>query len=93
MKIIVILVLIFSLILVAGCSTAGDKNYVGSGQITVPIDYGNGVLYFSCEEAAFANSLSYWIKEHPDMVIEAITGDGNGGNGSDSGYFVIVIKR
>lgn len=83
----------FIVLLAAGCSTASDSTKVNHTKIVAPIDYGNGVYYFSTGGAQFGNSLSDFIENHPELEIVAITGDGNGGYGSDMGYFVVFSKQ
>jgi hypothetical protein len=87
------LLLILLTVIAAGCTTSSDKNKVGNTVIVNPIEYGNGVLFFSCTEARFANSLSSYLELHPDMRVDAIAGDGTGIHGLDQGYFVVVEKR
>ena len=62
-----------------------------SGEITQPINYGNGVYYFCCTERKFARSLSSFLSDS-SKHIKAIAGDGKGYNGADQGYFVVIGK-
>ena len=57
------------------------------------IEYGSGVYYFDGIEADFANALSHFRSQHPELIQTAMTGDGTGGYGSDTGYFVTFESR
>jgi hypothetical protein len=59
----------------------------------LPLTYGNGVLYFACNEAVFGRSLSAYLASRPDQRVAAISGNDTGNYGSTLGYFVIVEKR
>lgn len=58
-----------------------------SAVVCVPVDYKNGVYYFPCIRAEFANTLSRFRAEHPDLEIVDVTGNGN------NDYFVIVSPK
>jgi hypothetical protein len=60
--------------------------------IVSPINYGNNVFYFSCDERTFAMSLSQFLSDST-IEIEAMAGDGNGANGTDKGYFVVIKRK
>jgi len=57
---IVLITIIFMVIISAGC--LGNENNPNTAkkedlkEITIPIDYGNGVYYFGCTGKDFANS-------------------------------------
>lgn len=53
------------------------------------IDYGNGVYYFPYKLDGFGNSLSRFIKDHPEYELIALSGSGQGDYGRDDGYFVV----
>lgn len=57
------------------------------------VDYKNGVYYFDYTEANFANALSKFISEHPELELISFTGDGNASYGRDDGYFVVFRKK
>ncbi|MBI4991730.1 MAG: hypothetical protein HZB99_00740 [Candidatus Harrisonbacteria bacterium] len=77
--------------LLAACDAAKDPNNIKKSGCT-PLDYGNGVYYFPCIEANFANALSTFLKNFPMMEVSAMTGNGNGSYGHNMGYFVVVRK-
>lgn len=84
-----------SLLTFAACNRANDPDNVGKPVVTEAVDYGNGVYYFPYEEAKFGNALSQFIKRHDELELVAITGDGNGSYGRDTGYFAVfrVVHR
>ncbi len=53
------------------------------------VNYGQGVLYFSCTRDMFARTLAKWREENP-CAISAVTGNGTGGAGYDQGYFIFL---
>lgn len=83
------MVMIVLLILSVACNRASDPENVGKPVATGAIDYGNGVYYFPDTGAKFGNALSQFIKQHDDLELVAIAGDGNGSHGTDTGYFVV----
>lgn len=95
-KIVVILVMIaIGIVAIGGCSpsnNANDPKNVGISA-SAPVNYGNGVYYFPVTKANFANALSGFLRDHPEMKVSAIAGDGDHGYGIDQGYFVIFEKR
>lgn len=83
---------LFLALLLVGCDPASNPANVGEGTCA-PVDYHNGVLYFPCATAAFANSLSHYRETHPDAEVISIAGNGNGSYGHDQGYFVVIKKQ
>lgn len=83
---------LLSLISLAACNPASDPKKVGTSNCT-QVDYRNGVYYFPCNEADFANGLSSFIEHHSDLEVIAATGDGTGGYGRDEGYFVVTRSK
>lgn len=83
------MVMIAALILSVACNQASDPENVGKPVAAGVIDYGNGVYYFPCTEAKFGNALSQFIKQHDELELVAMTGDGNGTHGTDTGYFAV----
>lgn len=59
----------------------------------VPLQYKNGVYYFPVTRDDFANVLAEFIKEHPELELVTIAGDGTGSDGYDRGYFVIFSEK
>lgn len=89
----VLLVMLAAIFILAACDRAGNQKNVGyfSGITNCePVNYHNGVYYFSCIGDAFGNALSHFIKENPDIEIGAMTGNGVGIYGYDMGYFVVT---
>lgn len=98
MKKIYFFAVVMTLFIVQSCSLAGNKENVKpidnieAVQASV-IDYGNGVFYFDKTESAFGNTLSSFIKTHPDLELVSIAGDAtSGAYGSEKGYFVVFKK-
>lgn len=98
MKKIYFFTLIMVLFIVQSCGFAGNKENVKpidnieAVQASV-IDYGNGVFYFDKTKSAFGNTLSCFIKAHPDLELVSIAGDGtSGAYGAENGYFVVFKK-
>jgi len=56
------------------------------------IDYDNGVFYFDKTRSSFGNTLSSFIKTHPNLELISMAGDGTGAYGTERGYFVIFKK-
>ena len=79
--------------LLASCSGPADPANVDTSAACLITDYQNGVLYFDCDKAAFANGLSNYRVANPGMEIISMTGNGNGAYGRDVGYFVVVSPR
>jgi hypothetical protein len=86
------LVLCVGVIMIGCASPASDPKNIGV-VASAPIDYGSGVFYFHHTQANFSNALSAFLKNHPDLKVSAMTGDGSGGYGCDVGYFVVFEKR
>lgn len=81
-------------LLLTSCSNPQANDLANVDAVACAItDYGNGVLYFDCTEAAFGNGLSLYKGNNPNMRVDAISGDGTIGYGSDRGYFVSVSPR
>ena len=78
-----------------GCDPdlAADPGKVASGSVKDVVDYKNGVYYFDYTEAEFANALSKFIADHPELEFVGVTGNGTGGHGYDRGYFVVFRKK
>ncbi|TSC83276.1 MAG: Uncharacterized protein G01um101419_106 [Parcubacteria group bacterium Gr01-1014_19] len=57
------------------------------------VDYRNGVYYFDSTEANFANALSKFISEHPELEFISAVADGTGDEGKDIGYFVVFKNQ
>ena len=75
-------------------SNAGDTAKVSqTTSASGVIDYGNGVYYFPFNRAAYANALSKFIQDHPDLRLVSQAGDGTDFQGTDGGYFVIFEPR
>lgn len=62
-------------------------------------DFGNGVYYFTYNQVKFAQALSEFIGQHPELKFVSATGNGTGSSaggyewGRDKGYFVVFEKR
>ncbi|MEK7640814.1 MAG: hypothetical protein AAB389_02360 [Patescibacteria group bacterium] len=76
-----------------GCDRAADPTSVATVSPTKVVDYKNGVYYFDYRGPDYANALSKFIAEHPDLEFVDSTGNGTGGHGSDRGYFVVFRKK
>lgn len=95
MKKIYCFALVMTLFIVQSCSSAGNKENVKpidnieAVQVSV-VDYGNGVFYFDKTKSFFGNTLSSFIKTHPELELVSIAGDGTrGAYGAEAGYFVV----
>lgn len=89
------LLLIVLLIFIPACRSANDVSrvrQVNPAELPV-IDYGNGVYYFPATEANFANNLSAFLYNHPELELVSVTGDGTDVHGRDAGYFVVFRKK
>lgn len=89
------LIALSAALLLVGCGVGGaeDSANVGASAACNITDYGQGVLYFDCRGAKFANGLSHYRASNPHMEIVSITGDGTGVKGVDIGYHVVVSPR
>jgi hypothetical protein len=87
-----ILIMLSLVILIAGCDSANKVGNVAMISAS-PIDYGNGVYYFSKTQASFGNALSAFIKSNPELEITAIAPNGTGGYGADVGYFIVTKRK
>ncbi len=77
-------------LLAGACSKgAADPAKVGASACA-PVDYAHGVFYFPCTDADFANGLSNYLRDHPNLEVTSTTGNGTGGYGYDIGYFVTM---
>jgi hypothetical protein len=76
---------------IAGCTNISPGT-TSNREITTPLEFGNGVLYFQSVHTGFGDSLSSYIKDHPDMRVVSIASD-TFSNGYIVGYFVVVEKR
>ncbi|AKM81994.1 TPA: hypothetical protein DD449_02935 [Candidatus Berkelbacteria bacterium] len=94
LHILLAIALLISVVWVVGCGggdpRTGSKSSNNSGSV---IDYENGVYYFDSIEANFANSLSGFIKDHPDLELVSMAGDDMGIHGASKGYFVVFRKK
>ena len=82
-----ILILLLAVGFLAACRPppyAGDPESVRQPTSCKPIDYENGVFFFSCRQADFGNALSRFKKE-TSYEIEAMSEIGHG-----VGHFVSV---
>lgn len=86
--------LLLALLALGACAnpTANTQN-VGAKVDCKTVDYGQGVWYFSCTTDTFANALSQFKLNNPQLIVSAMTGDGTDGYGYDRGYFVSVEPR
>jgi len=87
------------LLALASCSEKSTKELYDSLPNVDYYDYGNGVYYFSrgidddteapyLFAGKFAEALSKFIAEHPNLELVSMTGDGSRQfNGQDIGYF------
>ncbi|OGL61692.1 hypothetical protein A3C09_01095 [Candidatus Uhrbacteria bacterium RIFCSPHIGHO2_02_FULL_47_44] len=71
------------------CNEASDPENVGKATGCAILDYQNGVQYFSCTEAHFANALSQFLAQHSDLELAAMAPDDTAGRGRSTGYFVV----
>ncbi|MBI5077017.1 hypothetical protein HZB94_01370 [Candidatus Falkowbacteria bacterium] len=79
-------------------SPAANPENIGKTNILLPVEYGQGVYYFPCVAAEFANSLATFIKQHPELEITSIAPDDKGerkmqNGGYISGYFVVCKRK
>ena len=82
--------------LLAGCGPQPrDEKNVGINTATScpPVNYQNGVYYFPCNMATFANAVSDFVEKNKNLRIVAVTGDETAGHGTDQGYFVFAEER
>jgi hypothetical protein len=91
------LILFFLSLLITQCNPASEgptsvNDPESDVNIVRPINYGNNVFYFSCDEKTFGMSLSQFLSDST-IEIEAMAGDGNGANGTDKGYFVVIKRK
>ncbi len=86
---------IFAVLLcvVAGCDGAANPSNVTAVSPTKVVDYKNGVYYFDYIEEDFANALSKFIADHPDLEFVDAIGNGSGEYGCNMGYFVVFRKK
>ena len=56
-------------------------------------NYGNGVYYFNYTSRTFAEALSAFVAEHPELELVSFSGNGSSVYGVDQGYFVVFKKR
>lgn len=77
-------------VLFPSCDGAADKKNVGAPAQTLVkiIDYHNGLYYFDGLNEDFANKLSAFIGEHPELELGSMVANGSGAQGDDKGYFV-----
>jgi hypothetical protein len=86
--------LIVALLTIQSCGLIGNKendksiNSIEALQSKV-IDHGNGVFYFNNIRSSFGNTLSNFIKTHPNLELVSIAGNGTGASGVELGYFVV----
>lgn len=92
----IVLVLgIFTIFLISsGCEnrSAADIKNVGMSA-EGPIDYGNGVYYFSSTRADFGNALSAFKSAHQDLEVASMASDDTGMEGFTAGYFVVFKRK
>ena len=92
-KIVMVLALIVLLPLIGWCGGGGENDVkeevVCWPEATTPAEYGTRVYYIPCTGHVFAEILDLWLFDTGHEV-EAISGDGNGIYGRDSGYFIVV---
>ena len=55
--------------------------------------YGNGVFYFSFVNDSFGNSLSAFIKEHPELELTTIAPNDSLSRGYPAGHFVVFKPK
>ncbi len=57
------------------------------------MNYGNNVWYFPYTQYEFANGLSSFLKNHPNLEVAAMAGAGTGPTYGEQGYFVVLRKK
>ena len=83
--------LIAALLMMTGCEEEEPANSTNVGGVgCTPVDYNNGVYYFPCRKAEFANGVSKFLADNPNAIVTATTGNGTSTHGYDDGYFVFV---
>jgi hypothetical protein len=93
------ILLVASLAILIGCDGAAKKENVAQRQVqqvqsvNKVVDYGNGVYYFPFLQSDFANELSAFIGQHPELELVAMTGNGNDLYGANLGYFTYFRKK
>lgn len=103
MKTKISLFLIFAALLFSSCGgpsnepNEGPSYHSPSKQITAfepmtPVNYGNGVYYFSVIRKQFGISLSAFLADTSKQLI-SVTGDGTDSYGFDQGYWVVVKEK
>lgn len=94
-KLSILVLFLFLSFIIISCNKATDPENVRTqnNQQSAIVDYGNGVYYFDSVEADFANALSTFISQHPELQLQAMCGNGRSPNGRDLGYFVVFHKK
>ena len=62
-------------------------------EVVKAIYYTDLIWYFPHTKDNFARNLAGFLRDHPDVEISAMVGDGTGSQGGDVGYFVILRKK
>lgn len=94
-KIVLCVILVLGIFAIIGCAkvkSASDIKNVGMSA-EGPIDYGNGVYYFSSTRADFGNALSAFIGSHQNFEVASMASDDTGMEGLTVGYFVVFKRK
>jgi hypothetical protein len=94
---VLLILFIFFLIVIAHDEAANPGNVKSDKAAPVStesvVDYENGVYYFHSCKVAFGNTLSAFIKKHPDLDLVAMAPNDTSGYGATSGYFVVFRPK
>jgi hypothetical protein len=94
MKALLVIIAAITALMTTACAVneSNQPRNIGQTKIIAPLDYGNGVYYFPIVSAEFGNSLSAFIKQHPEMEMLSIAPTDEGYQ-SIHGYFVIFKNK
>jgi len=54
--------------------------------------YGDEIVEFRCVGQDFGDELEGYLDSHPDLRVEALSGDGTGNHGRNMGFWVVFSR-
>lgn len=88
-KVLIVTALIFSLLGIVSCHSAGNPKKIANANVVQPVSYGNNLYYFDAVEATFGKSLTVFLDKNPNLELVTIASNDTGYEGGYTvGYFV-----
>lgn len=74
----------------ASQESAADAAERTARETCMPADYTHGIYYFPCIGEKFGTTLGKFLEAHPAYHVAALSENGTGRYGKNTGYFVVI---